>query len=237
MFAAEFLNCILSSRNHAYSKAGLICYYWIMREIYTADAPDWRIGGARAGPKGRVSAFITATCVDVILRFVEAHENTSEYISNLYLINKQLKILDNCALPAAWKDAEKNRLRHQCYIKLYRLHRLLMLPFKRPSSPTSLEEELSITDISKFVADVSLLVSERTDAFASAYIEINKFWEFEKKYLENYCGKDNEEVKRFERAEFAHNRVMKALGEGLERAKAIQALLKADSPLDKKVEG
>jgi hypothetical protein len=52
LFAAELFNCILSSRKYAYSKTGLICYYWIMREIYTADALDWRIGGARAAPKG-----------------------------------------------------------------------------------------------------------------------------------------------------------------------------------------
>jgi hypothetical protein len=57
-----------------------------MRELYTADMPDWNIGGARAAPKRTVSAFVTATCVEVILRFVEAHENTAVYVAQLHSI-------------------------------------------------------------------------------------------------------------------------------------------------------
>jgi hypothetical protein len=47
LFAAELMGALVTAPDRAYSKPALLCYYWVIREIYTADAPAWSIGGAR----------------------------------------------------------------------------------------------------------------------------------------------------------------------------------------------
>jgi hypothetical protein len=41
LLAAEFMQALTAAPDLAYSKAMLLCYYWIIRELYTADAPEW----------------------------------------------------------------------------------------------------------------------------------------------------------------------------------------------------
>ena len=59
LVAASVLRALVAQPGAAFSKTAMLCYYWIIRELYSADRSDWNIGGARAAPGGSVTAFTT----------------------------------------------------------------------------------------------------------------------------------------------------------------------------------
>jgi hypothetical protein len=78
--AARVLRALVACPGAAFSKTALVCYYWIARELYTAEGSDWNTGGVRAAPEGSVSAFVTGECVHALLSFAEAQEKTGIFI-------------------------------------------------------------------------------------------------------------------------------------------------------------
>lgn len=63
-YAANLLHTLVSIPGGAHLKATFYCYYWIMRDLYTADSAEWNIGGARASQGGQVTAYMTSECVN-----------------------------------------------------------------------------------------------------------------------------------------------------------------------------
>ena len=171
LLAAELMQTLAAAPKHVYSTATLLSYYWIARELYTADAPDWSIGGARAAPDGRVSAFVTNKCVLSVVRFAHAQECTARFIDCLCAFKEESQRLENVPnVPDAYKRMESQRLRFSCYIALQRYGKTLALPFKKPHSPDTLVGDLEVIfrDLAGTVADVE-------KSFAEAVAEIVNF--------------------------------------------------------------
>ncbi len=79
--AARAMHALIGTPQTVFSKATMLCYYRIVRELYLATFPNWIIGAARAGEGGRVSAFVTGECVRAILAFRDAIGNTITFLS------------------------------------------------------------------------------------------------------------------------------------------------------------
>ena len=47
LIAASVLRALTAQPGGAFSRTAMLCYYWIIRELYSADRSDWSIGGAR----------------------------------------------------------------------------------------------------------------------------------------------------------------------------------------------
>ena len=80
LVAANVLRALVAQPGAAFSKTAMLCYYWIIRELYSADRSDWNIGGARAAPGGLVTAFTTGECIRALLSFEDALRNTGNFI-------------------------------------------------------------------------------------------------------------------------------------------------------------
>lgn len=137
--AANTLQALFAQPGAAFSKTGMLCCYWVIRELYTADYGDWSIGSARAAPGGFVTAFTTGECMHALLSFSMALRNTGNFIAEIDSYIKRNEELDNLLKQVkdineqldlkAWVEAEKKQLEISCFLELKRLSRYLLLPF------------------------------------------------------------------------------------------------------------
>jgi hypothetical protein len=79
LVAARAMQALVGRAETVFSRATMICYYRIIRELYVAAGPDWTIGAARAGGGGSTSAFVTGECIRAILAFEGAIKRTVEF--------------------------------------------------------------------------------------------------------------------------------------------------------------
>ena len=49
ILATETMQVLTMVPGTAFSKSALLCWYWIVREIFTAQSPDWSTGGGGEG--------------------------------------------------------------------------------------------------------------------------------------------------------------------------------------------
>lgn len=130
LFAAELMQALVAAPGRPYSKPALLCYYWIIRENYTADVPGWNIGGARAAIGGTESAYVTAQCLIGVLRFIQSQKDTVQFIGYLRSYLMQMHRLENKSLPIQWVAQEKKRLKYSFYVALQQYSKALALPFE-----------------------------------------------------------------------------------------------------------
>jgi len=96
-----------------------LCLYWIVRELYSVDYPDYGIGGARANPSGLVSAFTTSECVQAILSFQRVLKDTAGFFKQINEFVKASNHLNDMPPSLnAWSSAEKKRLELACQTTL-----------------------------------------------------------------------------------------------------------------------
>lgn len=79
LVAARVMQALVTRSNTVFSRASMVCYYRIVRELYTAAPPDWTIGAARAGTGGNTSAFITSECIRAIFGFEDTIKRTAQF--------------------------------------------------------------------------------------------------------------------------------------------------------------
>lgn len=79
LVAARSMQALVGRSESVFSKATMLCYYRIVRELYVAARPDWTIGAARAGVGGTTSAFVTGECIRAIFAFEDVMKHTSRF--------------------------------------------------------------------------------------------------------------------------------------------------------------
>src|SRR5262249_30824935 len=109
--AAQSMQALAAAPDSAFSDALLYFYYQIIRELYTADTPDWHVGGARAGTGGGASAFVTGECVRAILGFSRTLRNTADFVGEVRSILLRQRELGAGASPRRWRNLELRRRR------------------------------------------------------------------------------------------------------------------------------
>lgn len=87
--AARTMQALVGASKYAFSKATLLCYYRIIRELYSADSPDWSSGGAKAGNGGESTAFITGECMRAVSSFARTHYRTSIFFKRTYDLHRR----------------------------------------------------------------------------------------------------------------------------------------------------
>jgi len=113
--AARSMQALAAAPDSAFSESLLAFYYQIVRELYTADSPDWRLGGARANAGGSASAYVTGECVRAILSFVRTLDNTGFFVKEVLRFRKRKRQLENDAVPRRWREVELERLGREFY--------------------------------------------------------------------------------------------------------------------------
>lgn len=108
--AVEAMRAFVSVGPLAICQETMLCWYWVVREIFTAAKPDWCIGGARAGDTGWVTAYSTSQCVRALCDLVRALEETSELLVYMQDLTDHIEGLDHGAIPNAWKKLDAKRL-------------------------------------------------------------------------------------------------------------------------------
>src|SRR5215213_4851291 len=82
LMAARIMHALIGRAETVFTRATMICYYRIVRELYVAAHPDWIIGAARANAGGDASAFVTGECIRAILAFENAIIRTVAFFRN-----------------------------------------------------------------------------------------------------------------------------------------------------------
>ncbi len=84
--AALTMQGLISRAETVFTRATMVCYYRIVRELYEANPPDWMVGAARVGNAGRASAFVTSECVRAILGFQKSIVRTNDFLEKTKLL-------------------------------------------------------------------------------------------------------------------------------------------------------
>jgi hypothetical protein len=120
----------------AFSCTGLRCYYRIVRELYSADAPDWSTGGARASDEAASTAFVTGECVRAVLTLVRTFEATARYLK---MISDWSARLSDTRIPAMWLSQEHERYRVALWTGLAEHRYKTLHALDGPSRPSDTE--------------------------------------------------------------------------------------------------
>lgn len=187
--AAGVLRSFCSQPGKAFTKEALLCYYWITREIYTADRSDWNIGGARAAPGGLVTAFTTGECVRTLLSFAEALRNTGkfiqavgDYIANIEKLDKYQRFYFSDEINtefSEWINKEKKRLNISYHLDIKSFSRYLVI---NPQSYNYNDLNHNHEDVDKgkidfidFLDNLDTEIDNAIDEFENALKEINEY--------------------------------------------------------------
>lgn len=109
--AAKTMCALATAPNSAFSPSVMFLYYYIIRAIYAADAPEWSMGGTPAGEGLSPRAYVTWECIKAILHFQRALENTAALIGGIETILVQRHERLSRVLPDAWERIDARRLR------------------------------------------------------------------------------------------------------------------------------
>lgn len=110
LVATRAMHALIVSSKHAFSTATMLCYYRIVRELYSADSPDWSTGGIRAGNGGESTAFMTGEAVRAISALARTHRQTSTFFRSTYYLHQRREHLRKLSELEKWRDVELERV-------------------------------------------------------------------------------------------------------------------------------
>ena len=213
--AARVLRALVACPGAAFSETALVCYYWIAREMYTAEESDWNTGGVRAAvEEGFASAFVTGECVHALLSFAEAQEKTAAFIEEAgkFIERKEhLKQLAKaCGGLADWIKIEKERLDLS-----------FLLTYRRLSRHLVLQKDVLLPDPDKLD---DYFATEFPKALYEAIIQARKNFGGAKKQIIGYRGKEKNknQERTFKKSESAHSIALSAVEAALKRAEEVE---------------
>lgn len=134
MAAAGTMQALAAAPSSAFCPGALASYYWIVRELYTTKQPEGLGGGVMFGKGGFATAFSTSKCIQALLGFARAQENTATLIRELAAARVKVRALAAAGVPQEWAEAEKERLGLSFYTTIQQLSRNLALDLKLPRS-------------------------------------------------------------------------------------------------------
>jgi len=231
LFAAELTQAFVRTAGRPYSKPALLSYYWIIRELYTADAPGWNIGGARAATGGIESPYVTAQCLMAVVGFIQAQKDTAQFIAHLRRYLMQMQRVDtNTLIPSTWKEQEKTRLRYSCYIALQQYSRTLALPIEELIPNTTTRHCLA--EVQPAFETLQKAITKVAQAFNEAVTEIEASWANENTAFPTGLTQKQQAqyVNSLKRQRFGHERAVLAIERGKEIADGAVNLFKDLAP-------
>lgn len=226
LVATRAMHALAATSKYAFSKAALLCYYRIVREIYSADSPDWSTGGAKAGNGGESTAFITGECVRAISAFARTHHQTSVFFRrthDLYRRRGQLRKLDSIG---QWRDVEVERAGLAWYNSTNaQLGEIALNLPERREPPRRIDMEYVNEYLDALPGALDKSINSAKQNFEAALLDIDDYREKERKVAEQseqtepgskrlWRGRDQ----RFIRSESAHMMARSVVKQAIERA-------------------
>lgn len=142
LLAARAMQSLVASSTDTFSKATMLCYYRIIREIYVADSPDWNAGGARAGVGGEVTAYVTGECIRAVLMLERSFKQTAEFFRATDEFYRYTRFLRDGGAVDLWADVESERAGLQWFIAMETRQPYLAL--KLPTLETGKEKRFTL---------------------------------------------------------------------------------------------
>ncbi len=222
LVAASAMQALIAVPGYTFSQSLPYFYYLIIRELYTADMPDWAIGGARPSHKeGMVSAFVTNSCVQALESLARVQEKTADFVAKVGEIQKRIGQLERVKdlLPEQWQQREEERLQESLHVTVRRFAYDTVLPLPK------LPDCLSSGDIRTYIANIILQMrgtaSNAETNFKRAVKAIGDFHESENKK----AMYDEGQAKSLERARIGRDVGLAAITDAGEKAvKALEVL-------------
>lgn len=126
---ARILSALAGSPNGVFAESFMVLYYAVIRELYSADEPDWVVGGARGATNGTATAYVTSNAVRGLSAFVRSLERTGVYMGVL------AQIQEPDIVPVAlgrWQEVDRLRRRLFLHTTLAKSSWNLAPPIDRP---------------------------------------------------------------------------------------------------------
>lgn len=218
--AARVMSALVGAPDSAFSRTVMVCYYAVVREMYSADAPDWLMGGARAGEGLSPCAFVTNECIRAVLGFEKALEHTANYIGG---IASMLERRHRAALPidpAEWREVDDRRAALEFLITTEIQKENIALKL------ASIGEEGVAMFLEKVFDDIATQIDTCHKAFGEALGAVESFRSAETKQWQ-VADDDSDEAKhaahelrkRWMRSESAHKIAERAVVDAVEKSR------------------
>jgi hypothetical protein len=221
--AARSMQALAAAPDSAFSESLLYFYYQIVREIYTADIPDWLVGGARAGVGGSASAFVTGECVRAILGFSRTLKNTAEFVDEVRSFLFRRRELAASGSPRQWCDIELRRRRED-----FRTNVVLLLDnIALRLGPSEIKKEL-IPDpdrLDEFIDQATQRTRQAVDNTVATFKRVIATVKAHRKAEKLQSRIDPSARTRLQRSQTGHVMALGALRHGHNQASEAQQLL------------
>lgn len=238
LWAARSMQALAAAPDSSFTEALLAFYYLVVRELYTADAPDWRIGGARAAEGGSASAYMTGECVRAILSFVRTLQNTGALVEEVRTLRERNKHLEKGLHPRKWREMDKLRLVRDFYTSVVPLldNIAFELDLHKPSAhpagkaqkgePFLLQRENVENFLEKVPEQIRQVVEKTVRTFEAVEKEVRDRRSEEPRQRESAR-------RRYERSETGHAVALGAIQQGLQHAReALQIFARYENDYD-----
>lgn len=110
--AARTMQVLVGRSETTLSRASMICYYRILRELYGTAPSDWTVGAARAGTGGTTSAFVTGECIRALFAFRDTLQRTATFFRETEKLLEEYSYLRVMAASLG----KTNRKKHPLYV-------------------------------------------------------------------------------------------------------------------------
>jgi hypothetical protein len=233
--SARIMQALVSAPDSAFTESVMFLYYRVIRELYTADAPDWTIGGARAGEAGAATAFVTGECIRAILGFARNLEQTATFVNGVAEMLLQRSRLQRESVPKEWRLAETERLYLNFHTTISTLTRNIALRLEGNAPPPKYSRNLILRYLKRAPKEIVTALDSAKISFAKAVSAIELYRKRESSKAKKAFKKENDstKMKRLQRSASGHLVALSAVNQALSQAKKARDFFPA-GPLDDK---
>ena len=201
--AARAVTALASAPSGAISASMMLFYYVVMRELYYADAPDWVVGGCRAGAGGQATAYVTGQAVRAMLSFERTLRRTAQYVAG---VRELIERSHRDGYMIEWLTEDNKRKALSLYTTIATRSWNLALPLENPV-PIPVGDDAAMNDFRK---DIRWSFIQALDAACLEFVSAVKTAEqFRVEEEKNPSAK-----KLLSRSATAHDMAIEALQEG-----------------------
>jgi hypothetical protein len=219
--AARAMSTLVTAPDSAVSRSVFIFYYVIIREIFTADVPDWTLGGARGGEQSAPSAFVTGECTRAIMGLRAALSSTAAYIEMIAEMVGRSSTERDDIVPEEWLRIDRQRAA---------LEFLTTSELQKGNIALKLKPLKNVDRLDAFLKgslpDIRKSIRQCFRAFGQASAAIRKRRVEEIRELRKHYKRRSDVEKRVNRSESAHRIALGAVEWAEEQARKTNAVFR-----------
>jgi len=223
VFATEAMRALVCTPRLTLSKPVMLCWYWVVRELFSTAPPEWRIGGARAGNGGWATAYATYQCMSAILGLAAALDGAAAFFREVEKLEGRLKELGNEAIPEEWRELETRRLAVSGSMSLSLLAKRMAIDVAVPTSSDPQTFSDFLQEDKQLKAAVMRAIGEAQKAIGSALRSTQAFRNKEKRQARLAQRGQSTQARH---STDGHDLAYRALEDARDRARTVKAAAK-----------